>query len=232
KKRTDKGEFWWELRACAYYEAFEETKIQYAHFSASHLFHRNTNGSFSNDKSYIIPTDDWFLLGLLNSAPYWFLITALAPSVRGGFYELRAQYMETLPIPDATEAQKAQIAELAQACQSLTEQRYAIEQKVAHRLVSNLCPADKTAKLTQKAQTWWALDFTSLQNELKKSFGLKASDKLIPLKDQDEWEDYVNSNRQQIAQLNQQISEKEAAMNQAVYALFGLSEEEVGMVEG
>jgi hypothetical protein len=29
-----------------------------------------------------------------------------------------------------------------------------------------------------------------------------------------------------------QISEKEAAMNKAVYALFGLSEEEVGMVEG
>lgn len=232
KKRTDKGEFWWELRACAYYEAFEETKIQYAHFSASHLFHRNTNGSFSNDKSYIIPTDDWFLLGLLNSAPYWFLITALAPSVRGGFYELRAQYMETLPIPDATDAQKAQIAELAQACQSLTEQRYTIEQKVAHRMVSNLCPADKTAKLTQKAQAWWTLEFTSLQNELKKSFGLKASDKLIPLKDQDEWEDYVNSNRQAIAQLNQHISEKEAAMNQAVYALFGLSEEEVGMVDG
>jgi hypothetical protein len=149
----------------------------------------------------------------------------------GGFYQIHGHVLEKLPIPAATEPQKAQIAELAQACQTLTEQRYALEQKVAHRLVSNLCPADKTAKLTQKAQTWWALDFTNLQNELKKSFALKASDKLIPLKDQDEWEDYVSSNRQAITQLNQQISEKEAVMNQAVYDLFGLSEEEVGMVE-
>lgn len=179
-----------------------------------------------------MPNGDYFLLGLLNSSAMWIVISSICTFVRGHFYELRSIKMETLPIPNATEVQKAQIAELAQACQSLTEQRYAIEQKVAHRMVSNLCPADKTAKLTQKAQAWWTLEFTSLQNELKKSFGLKASDKLIPLKDQDEWEDYVNSNRQQIAQLNQQISEKEAAMNQAVYALFGLSEGEVGMVEG
>jgi hypothetical protein len=232
KKRTDKGEFWWELRACAYYDKFEEVKIQYAHFCSGHLFHRNTNGSFSNDKSYIIPTSDLFLLGLLNSNPYWFLITALAPSVRGGFYEFRAQYMETLPIPTATEAQKNTIGQLAEACQTLTEQRYAIEQKVAHRLVSDLCPTDNIAKLTQKAQAWWTLDFNNLQTELKKSFGLKAGDKLIPISERDDWEEYLNSNRQKVEQLNQQIKEKEQALNKAVYALFGLNEEEVGLVDG
>jgi hypothetical protein len=103
---------------------------------------------------------------------------------------------------------------------------------VAHRLVSDLCPTDNTAKLTQKAQAWWTLDFSSLQNELKKSFGLKASDKLIPISERDDWEEYLSSNRQKIEQLNQQIKEKEQALNKAVYALFGLNEEEVGLVEG
>ena len=222
---------WFEIQdPIAYYEEFSKPKIIYAHFQSESLFSYNTNGYFTNNKCYISTTGDWFLLGLLNSSIMWMVFSSMTTMMRGGFYEATTQNINLLPIPAATEAQKAQIAELAQACQTLTEQRYAIEQKVAHRLVSNICPSEKSAKLTQKAQTWWTLDFTSLQNELKKSFGLKASDKLIPLKDQDEWEDYVSSNRQHIAQLNQQISEKEAAMNQAVYGLFGLTEEEVGML--
>ena len=28
-KRYDKGEFWWELRACDYYDAFDKPKIIY-----------------------------------------------------------------------------------------------------------------------------------------------------------------------------------------------------------
>lgn len=224
---------WWEIQdTIAYHEEFNKVKILYPEFSDRPLFHRDLSKIITNNKCFLVPNGDYFLLGLLNSSAMWIVISSICTFVRGHFYELRSIKMETLPIPDASEAQKAQIAELAQACQSLTEQRYAIEQKVAHRLVSNLCPADKTVKLTQKVQAWWTLEFTSLQNELKKSFGLKASDKLIPLKDQDEWEDYVNSNRQAITQLNQHISEKEAAMNQAVHALFGLSEEEVGMVDG
>jgi hypothetical protein len=42
----------------------------------------------------------------------------------------------------------------------------------------------------------------------------------------------VSSNRQKVEQLNQQIKEKEQALNIAVYALFGLTEEEVGLVKG
>jgi hypothetical protein len=233
EKRATKQE-WYELQQAqmAYLPSMEEQKIIYPVISQGAKFSVEKNKSLSNDKTFLIPSNDNYLLGLLNSKVIWFVVQGMCSPLRGGEwrYELRSQDMETLPIPNATEVQKAQIAELAQACQTLTEQRYAIEQKVAHRLVSNLCPSEKSAKLTQKAQTWWTLDFTSLQNELKKSFALKASDKLIPLKDQDEWEDYVSSNRQAIAQLNQQISEKEAAMNQAVYALFGLTEEEVGMV--
>lgn len=231
KKRTDKGEFWWELRACAYYEEFNKPKIIYAHFQSEPLFSFNTNGYFTNNKCYISTTGDWFLLGLLNSNIMWMVFSSITTMMRGGFYEATTQNINTLPIPTATEAQKTTIAQLAETCQTLTEQRYAIEQKVANRLISNLCPADKTAKLTQKAQAWWTLNLNSLQSELKKSFGLKASDKLIPLKDQDEWEDYLKENTQTIHTLNQQIADKERALNQAVYELFGLTGEEMGMVE-
>lgn len=223
---------WWEIQdTVGYYEEFSKTKLLYSRFMGEPLFCLDNSGYFVNNALNLITNVGFFELGVISSKLSWLILTASGSLMSGGFYQIHGHVLEKLPIPDATEGQKAQIAELAQACQSLTEQRYAIEQKVAHRMVSNLCPADKTAKLTQKAQAWWTLDFTSLQNELKKSFALKASDKLIPLKDQDEWEEHVNKNRERIAQLNQQINEKEAALNQAVYALFGLTEEEVGMVE-
>jgi hypothetical protein len=47
---------------------------------------------------------------LLNCKAYWFLIKALCPFVRGGYYELRSQYIETLPVPRATAAQKAEVS--------------------------------------------------------------------------------------------------------------------------
>lgn len=232
KKRTDKGEFWWELRACAYYDKFEEVKIIYPEMSDKSAFFIDKIGFYTQKTCFILPKLDWFLLGLLNSSAVWFYLLGECNSVRGGWLNLQGIFINTIPIPTATETQKTSIGQLAESCQSLTEQRYAIEQKVAHRLVSDLCPTDNTAKLTQKAQAWWTLDFNSLQAELKKSFGLKAGDKLIPISERDDWEEYLNSNRQKIEQFNQQIKEKEQALNVAVYALFGLTEEEVGLVEG
>jgi len=47
QKRYDKGEYWWELRACDYYDEFEKPKIVYAEIA--------TKGQFtldSNEDSY------------------------------------------------------------------------------------------------------------------------------------------------------------------------------------
>ncbi len=61
KKRTDKGEFWWELRACAYYEAFDNPKIIYPVISQGAKFSVESTKAFSNDKTFIIPKGDNYL---------------------------------------------------------------------------------------------------------------------------------------------------------------------------
>lgn len=225
RKRGDKGEFWWELRACAYYEEFEKIKIQYGHFSPVPLFHRNTNNAYSNDKSYIIPTDDSFIVGLLNSKTYWFLIRALCPFVRGGYYELRSQYMETLPILPVTPEQKNSIGNLAEKCQELSEQRYTIENNFRRRL-PDLCSPEREPKLNNKLKSWWLLDFTDLQKQIKSKF--KTT---IPLAERNEWEDYFEVEKSKIFILNQQIAQYETELNREVYLLFDLSPEEIALVE-
>jgi len=225
RKRGDKGEFWWEIRACAYYGEFEKIKIQYGHFSPAPLFHRNSNNAYSNDKSYIIPTDDRFVLGLLNSQTYWFLIKALCPFVRGGYYELRAQYIETLPIPPVTQEQKISIGNLAEKCQELSEQRYTIENYFRRRL-PDLCPSEREPDLNNKLKSWWLLDFTDLQKQIKTKF--KST---IPLIERNEWEDYFNVEKSKISILNQQIFHCEAELNKEVFLLFNLTPQEIALIE-
>jgi hypothetical protein len=220
QNRTDKGDFWWELRACAYYDGFEQPKIQYGHFSSNPLFHINTKSDYSNDKSYFISSDDSFLLGLLNSKLFWNLITGLCPFVRGGYYELRAQYIETLPIPPATDEQKSHIAELATQCQSLAEQRYGLERNT-QRSITQL----KVKKLTRKLENWWALEFNDFLDELAKQ---KIE---IPLKKQAEWYGFLNEAIVEHQAFDLQIAELEMQLNNAVYALFNLTAEEIKLIE-
>jgi hypothetical protein len=217
---------WFEIQdTVAYYKEFDKHKIQYGHFSPSPLFHYNTIEFFSNDKSYIIPTGDLYLYGLLNSSSYWFLIKALCPFVRGGYFELRAQYIETLPIPKADNQQRETIASLAQQIQPLTEQRYQIENDFRRRL-PDLCPPEREPKLNKKLHSWWRLDFPQLQAALKTAF--KTT---IPLAERNDWQDYFDAEQHKIAALNQQIKQLEQKLDQSVYALFDLTPEEIELLQ-
>ena len=61
KKRYDKGEFWWELRACDYYDAFEKPKIVYLVFQVKPAFIMDINKTYTNNAIFIYPKDDYFL---------------------------------------------------------------------------------------------------------------------------------------------------------------------------
>ena len=225
EKRATK-QAWFELQQAqaAYVPAFEAPKIIYGHFSPSALFSFEPNGYYSNDKSYIISNVDNFLLGLLNSKVIWLLIASMCPFVRGGFYEVRVQYIETLPIPAASTEEKAHLATLAQQCQQAAEARRDAQAAFCQR-IPDLAPGGK-AKLTQKLERWWELDFAAFRAEAKKLFKQD-----IPLAERNDWESYFNSQRDIVQGFTAQIAQREAALNQAVYALFNLTADEIALVE-
>ena len=111
--RTDKGHFWWELRACDYYDAFEVDKIVYQVFQVKSVFTLDQNGSYFNNATYIIPGNDLFLLGVLNSKIGWLLIANYCTEIQNG-YQLIYEYFKRIPIPAATAAEQAAIAALVQ----------------------------------------------------------------------------------------------------------------------
>jgi hypothetical protein len=97
-KRYDKGEYWWELRACDYYDEFEKPKIIIPAIVRSASYAYDLLEIYSNDKTSIIPTDDLYLLGILCSKVADFVIHSISSTKQGGYFEYKPMYVSQIPI--------------------------------------------------------------------------------------------------------------------------------------
>ena len=93
---------------------FENPKIAIATFSQSAPHAFDDGGHFSNDKTTIIPSNDLFLLGILNALPTDFYFKSIASTKANGYFEYKPVYLAQLPIPAATPEQQAEIAALVE----------------------------------------------------------------------------------------------------------------------
>lgn len=114
-KRDDQGEFWWELRSCAYYKEFEKPKIVWGNMATDPKFALDEKAFYISAPANLIPTDDTYLLCLLNSSICGWLISFLA-AVRGGnFLEFKPMYVEQIPVFPASDRQKASVIKRVEA---------------------------------------------------------------------------------------------------------------------
>jgi len=88
ERRSDKGEYWWELRACEYYEEFEKPKIMLPDISLRGNFALDDEGSFyCVNTAYILASSDRYLLGILNSSLVTFYYASISSRWRiSAFY--------------------------------------------------------------------------------------------------------------------------------------------------
>ncbi|MBV9709105.1 MAG: Eco57I restriction-modification methylase domain-containing protein [Chloroflexi bacterium] len=98
ENRWDKGKYWWELRACDYYGEFEQPKIIFPNICRQPEFTYDVSGYYSNQKTYIIPKQDKYLLTVLNSHITHFIFHVSMPMLRGGFFEPGYVFMKNIPI--------------------------------------------------------------------------------------------------------------------------------------
>jgi hypothetical protein len=217
---------WFELQQAqvAYQPKFATDKISYGHFARDRIFAFERKGYFSNDKSYFIPDASLELLAFLNSSLAWLIVTGLSPAVRGGFHELRVQYIEKLPIPAWDKQGRAKLSKLGAHCSESAERQLAIEQNVRRRIL-DLAPAEHK-KLTRKLEDWWTLDFDGFRAEVKRAF--RAD---IPVKERGDWEAYLGSEAAKVKKLDAGIAAAEREIDAVVCKLFDLTAEEIALLE-
>ena len=227
RQRCDKGEYWWELRPCDYYDAFNEPKIFWPDVSKLPRFSWGDPGVLVGNTGYFIPASS-YQLGLLQSRVLWFAASSICQPLRlrAGLWQYRmfTQFIERLPVPDAPVGDREVIGTLSMAITEHARARYALHQRVHHRLQDDL--GRPGVSLNKKLTAWWELDFPSLRAEVKKVFRHD-----IPLADRDDWEAYHATHRTEYARLTAEIVRLEEVLNSRVYAIFQLTPEEIAIIE-
>jgi len=216
--RSDQGEFWWELRPCDFYDAFEKPKIIYPNICIEPQFCLESDSYYTNQKCFIIPDRGIEILGVLNSSLYFFLFKQILPKLRGGYFEPSYTYLKDFPLLEFTEqhqldAVKAQI----QKHQEFIE----LKNGFAMLLKSEF----SLDKLNKNLVDWPRLEVHDFLKELK-----KAKVKL-DLDQKTEWLTYFNKKKTEANALQSEISHIDKQIDQMVYELYGLSEEEIKIVE-
>jgi hypothetical protein len=106
EKRYDQGQYWWELRNCAYYDLFPKPKIIFPNLQNSNKFCFDESGTYLNAPAVFLPTDQKYLIGILNSQLIWYFLRNICVVRNGGYIEVKPQYFEQIPIPKISHSDK------------------------------------------------------------------------------------------------------------------------------
>lgn len=210
----------------------EAPKLVYVDMSDKPNFSIETRRSAMANTGYFIANADYFLLALMVSRPMWFLLTAMTTAYRGGFYRLFTQHIETLPIPDASAAQKTQLSALAQTAQTAAEARRDEIARFGRAALRDLVPgglSNLTAKAGAKLPAAWQSsvpEFGEFTAELKKRFKRELN-----LQERNDWDVAVSQAREKVTAFTQSITQAERAIDALVYPLFKLTPEDIRLIE-
>lgn len=90
---------WYEIQdSVDYYEEFEKEKIMLPDIAAKAQCAFDKSGAYCVNTAYVIPTAEYWLLGILNSSLIHFFYANLTSSIRGGYLRFIRQYLEQIPI--------------------------------------------------------------------------------------------------------------------------------------
>lgn len=162
-----------------------------------------------------------YLLTLLNSKLFLFRYSSIAKQTGNGVFEYFANSVGKFKFPEIPIEKQQPFIELADKMLSLNAELNDKKSRFIRRLQQNFANIKIKGGLTQ----FWQLSFADFVNELKKQ---KIK---LTLVEQDEWEDYFTQYQNHCTALQQTISQTDKTIDQMVYQLYGLTDEEIKIVE-
>ena len=112
RKRTGKQK-WYELPATkSDAELFTQTKLICPNSYDHQTFAVDTEGFYCGDTCYLIPTEETWLCGLLNSRVVEWFYSQASNQLSGDYLQARSRYMQQIPIPNLTPTQKSLIGKI------------------------------------------------------------------------------------------------------------------------
>jgi adenine-specific DNA-methyltransferase len=113
-KREDKGDYWWELRACSYLKEFEKPKIIFSEIVSEPQFYYDEQGYYPEATVFFISGNHLkYLTALLNSksVTFFFKNFYMGGELVGKIRYKKA-FLENVPIPKPSEKEQKKIENL------------------------------------------------------------------------------------------------------------------------
>jgi hypothetical protein len=163
-----------------------------------------------------------YLLGLINSKLLRYIYEASIQETGKVFAQVKIIYINSLPIKYTQEINQKELEEKVSSMISLNKELNLVV-STFNKMIKRRFSLEK---LSSKLNNWYLNDFDSFLKELKKK-KVKLS-----LTEEAEWEEYFETEKAKAQALQAEIDKTDREIDQMVYALYGLTEEEIKIVEG
>ena len=162
-----------------------------------------------------------FLLSILNSKLLGWVTNEICPVKMGGARKYGLDYIRKLPIKSIDVNSQLPFIERADTMLSLNKELQEQTQKFQRSLERKFA----LSELPKKLQDWYLLSYAEFIKELEKK-KIKLS-----LSEEAEWETYFSTEAKKALELKAQIEKTDKEIDQMVYALYELTEDEIQIVE-
>ena len=241
---------WYSLHRSREISLFEQKKIITPEISLGTNMTIDVNNFYHNTKCYTltkrsdIKENYKFWLAILNSKLLWYFLSSTGYVLRGGFFTFKTKYLEPFPLPKLDNINQQtpfvkKVEIILNDSQNL--------QDISNKFIKYLTNQYKLEKFTKKLENWHELEFGEFIKELNKAIkvtnremakdtakGLNIDYVALPSltkKDEFEWLELFEENKKKAQELQQQITQTEKEIDAMVYKLYGLTPEEIEIVE-
>ena len=216
---------WYEIQdSIDYWPLFERPKIIYQEIQFHPQYAFDSQGLFTNNKVFLIPTADPYLLAVLNSPLMWWYNWRYLPHMKDEALSPKGESMELLPIATPTEEIRAEARAAVSDLIGLTGER----KETAKAVLDWLRLEFEIEVPGQSLSEFWTLAEDVFLREVKQRRSHSAA-RLSPaaLRElQKSYEEYTP----RIRNLNSAAERLERRLSDLVNVAYGLTPEEVALL--
>ena len=204
----------------SYWKKFELPKIIWGNLAKEASFTYDTNGYFLTNPSSFLPTNEKWILAVLNSKLSTFFLKSIGIQRQGGFIEQQPMTVKQMPIPKIEEEQRLI---LSKNVDLMIELRAKLHNEIGRS--SELIKTEYNLKKSNsKIEKFYQLEWNELIEELEKQ-KIKLS-----LRKKDELNEWFREKKATIEDIQTKINSIAKEIDSIIFESFQLTKEEQGIV--
>ncbi|WP_395062767.1 Eco57I restriction-modification methylase domain-containing protein [Flavobacterium sp.] len=212
---------------------YEQPKILVRQVISDYLFAFLDTEKFYADQTLYVCTNYKdknesleYYTGLLNSKLYGFYFRKFYSEEDDLFPKIKVNELKNLPIKSISKEDQQPFIEKSDLMLTLNKELQEVSSKFSKYFTGQF----KIEKLSGKLEKWYGLSFEDFIKEINKAIKTQKGTPLTK-KEEFDWIDLFEENKAKANKLQNEIAVTDKAIDAMVYELYGLSEEEIGIVE-